>query len=341
MKNVPLLCGTVIPPRDAPSGSLDWRRCGGKWRIESRKKPGGPKPPWGVVGGAVKPGSMCGEIGWLKSPKEKRDFGLSGFFVGRRKGALVDISRSLISKELEDLHNSRPESMNPYGRIFPPFVVTAVCSGESRHPLYPEEMALLRGASPRRACEFAGGRICARQVLADLGIRGGPLLAGGAGAPEWPKGIVGSISHTTGRCVAAACRIRDAIGLGVDVEGSDVDNRDITPVLCTESERAWVDSIPRGRGATLLLSVKESFFKGYHPLTGFFLEFDDVEVTFIRVANRFMVRLVNDNAPSLLGEREFSGRYWVDDRFVYTGLVLMGRKADSVGTHPGAMPGRG
>jgi len=180
----------------------------------------------------------------------------------------------------------------------------------------------MQGVAPSRAAEFAAGRICAHRVLADLGIDSGPLPVGANGVPEWPRGIVGSISHTAGCCVAAASRVRNAIALGVDVEGVDAVTGDIVQVLCTEAERAWVDTVPSGRGPVLLFSAKESLFKGYHPLTGFFLEFKDVEITLEAVANRFSARLVSDSSPPLLGGRVFSGSYWIDDRFVYTGLVF-------------------
>jgi 4'-phosphopantetheinyl transferase EntD len=277
-----------------------------------RKAPGPPKPA----------------RRWMAElPKDEGNFGLLGFFSaaenGRRRA--VSYSRFYSKEELECISRSRPGESNPYARIFPRFVATTVCSGEVCKALYSEEMALVRRVPPQRAWEFTAGRLCAHRALADLGVKGRPLLVGANGAPEWPKGIVGSISHTTGFCVAAACRIRDAIGLGVDVESLDGATRETVEVLCTKAERRWVGSIPIEKGAVLLFSAKESFFKGYHPLTGFFLEFCDVEVTFDPSANRFTARLVNDNAPSIFGVRAFHGRYWIGDRFVYTGLCLLGQ----------------
>lgn len=184
----------------------------------------------------------------------------------------------------------------------------------------------MRGLAPQRAGEFAAGRFCAHRVLAALGIKAGPLLTGDNGVPAWPEGIVGSISHTTGCTVAVACHSNDASGIGVDVESGDAVTMDMVRVLCTEAERAWVCSTP-GRGAALLFSAKESLFKGYFPLTGFFLEFGDVEVTLDPAERRFSARLVNDNAPSLFGGRQFHGRYRIDEHFVFTGILLMERSA--------------
>jgi hypothetical protein len=212
------------------------------------------------------------------------------------------------------LVRNRPEPGDPYGWIFPPFVATAVCRGEACWTFHAEEGALVREVAPQRACEFAVGRLCAHRVLAALGVEERPLLIGADGAPEWPGGIAGSISHTTGFCVAAACRIGDAAGLGVDVEQAEGVTRDLVPLLATPVERAWVGSFARGRGPSLLFS-------------GFPLEFSDVEITLAAATHRFMARLANANAPPVFGMREFHGRYWIDDRFVHTGLCFPGRTA--------------
>jgi len=259
----------------------------------------------------------------------------------RGKGALVRCSKIHSDDARKGLCESRPGPVNPFSSIFPPFVASAVCRDGGCQSLHPEELALIRGVAPSRAGEFATGRVCAHRVLTDLEIKAGPLLVGANGAPEWPKGIAGSISHTTGCCVAAACRLEDAIGLGIDVEEVDAVTSDIVSILCTEAERDWVGPCPCRWELALLFSAKESLFKGYHPLTGYFLEYSDVEVTLERATNRFSARLVNERSPSILGERVFPGCYRIDHRFVYTGLVLQGCAAASARTHPGARPRRG
>lgn len=208
-----------------------------------------------------------------------------------------------------------------YGQIFPSFVAVSVWRGEELRLQYPEEEDLVRGVAPARAQAFVAGRQCAHQVLATLGAEGKALLPDANHVPVWPQGFVGSISHTLGFCVAVACRRSDALGVGVDAEFIDRARWEIAPVLCTQEEHSRIGSMSQG-GAALLLSAKESFFKAYQPLTGYCLDWRDIEVTFDPGKTLYRARLVSGRAPSLFGAREFCGRYRVDSRYVYTGLLL-------------------
>src|SRR5688572_29707947 len=60
--------------------------------------------------------------------------------------------------------------------------------------------ATLHGAVPKRQAEFRAGRYCAMTALTALDARFAGCEVGRAdsGAPVWPAGIVGSISHSDG-----------------------------------------------------------------------------------------------------------------------------------------------
>ncbi|WP_158717200.1 4'-phosphopantetheinyl transferase family protein [Streptomyces sp. NRRL F-4474] len=79
-------------------------------------------------------------------------------------------------------------------------------------------MASLRAAVAARRREFATVRRCARQSLAALGIPPMPLLPGERGAPLWPRGTVGSMTHCLGYRAAAAARADEITALGIDAE---------------------------------------------------------------------------------------------------------------------------
>src|SRR2546430_2701154 len=57
------------------------------------------------------------------------------------------------------------------------------------------ERAAVGTAVPKRQREFATGRACARQALAQLGLPPAPLERGPRGEPQWPARGGGSITH--------------------------------------------------------------------------------------------------------------------------------------------------
>src|SRR5579863_5919632 len=81
--------------------------------------------------------------------------------------------------------------------------------------LYPEESASVARAVDARRAEFGTSRVCARAALERLGVPRSAIAPREGAGPGWPRGAVGSISHTHGHCavvVGASPPIR-AIGL--------------------------------------------------------------------------------------------------------------------------------
>ncbi|MGQ4331874.1 4'-phosphopantetheinyl transferase family protein, partial [Streptomyces hayashii] len=62
-------------------------------------------------------------------------------------------------------------------------------------PLYPQEEALLTRAVAKRRREFTVVRGCARRAMEKLGVPPKPVLPGERGAPQWPDGLTGSMTH--------------------------------------------------------------------------------------------------------------------------------------------------
>jgi len=145
--------------------------------------------------------------------------------------------------------------------------------------LYPEEAQHLGKAIAKRVGEFAAGRICARQVLEQLGINGFPLLVREDRRPQWPDGIVGSITHTHGFYAAVAARRNDYRAIGVDAELIGRVGRHLWPKICTAAETAWLESLSepeQARTGALIFSAKEAFYKCQYGLTESWVGFQDV-----------------------------------------------------------------
>jgi 4'-phosphopantetheinyl transferase EntD len=147
--------------------------------------------------------------------------------------------------------------------------------------LWPEELACVQRAVSKRRAEFGTGRLCARRALAQLGLPSRPLLTGLAGAPQWPDGTIGSITHTAEYCAAVVKRSPPWRGVGIDAEDVRILEEDVIRAISTERERLWLAGLApeiRHAHAVLLFSAKEAFYKLQRPLTGLFLDFPEVEI---------------------------------------------------------------
>src|SRR3954463_1638782 len=69
--------------------------------------------------------------------------------------------------------------------------------------LFPEEEKIIAHAVEVRRREYAAVRSCARACLGRLGYPRGPILPGVGGAPTWPAGVQGSMTHCTGYTASA------------------------------------------------------------------------------------------------------------------------------------------
>jgi 4'-phosphopantetheinyl transferase EntD len=151
-----------------------------------------------------------------------------------------------------------------------------------------DEHALLPAESPafassvikvRRASGAA--RLVARELLSRLGHSECALPRAPSGAPVWPAGIVGSLSHDSRVAVAAVGSCRDIGAIGIDIEPAECLPTDLLDTVATPRERLELDHDPyRGR---LLFAAKEAVYKALYPLDHTFLEHHDVEIDF---ANR-------------------------------------------------------
>lgn len=97
--------------------------------------------------------------------------------------------------------------------------------------LFPEEQAVIVNAVEARRREFGTVRRCAREALAVLGYPPAPLLPGQERAPQWPAGIVGSMTHCTDyrAAVTDARRARAPVTIAVGVKDPGRETARILP----------------------------------------------------------------------------------------------------------------
>ena len=199
--------------------------------------------------------------------------------------------------------------------------------------LFPQETAIVARASDKRRREFTTGRECARVALGKLGVTPVPILIGERGAPQWPPGVVGSITHCDGYRGAAVARAGDITAIGLDAEPDAPLPAGVLDVVSLPAERARLTALaelvakPAAGPARerpvpwdrLLFSAKESVYKAWFPLTGRWLGFEDADVT-IETDGTFTARLLIDEQPP--PSPSFAGRWLAGGGLILTAIAI-------------------
>ncbi|UYV38727.1 4'-phosphopantetheinyl transferase superfamily protein [Rhodobacteraceae bacterium D3-12] len=162
------------------------------------------------------------------------------------------------------------------------------------------EAEAMRAAVPKRRAEFFAGRAAARRAMAQLGMPPAPVPMGDDRAPVWPDGVVGSISHCEGVCVALIARSETWRSLSVDVEPLEDLPRDLWDSVMGAQERARLAELPeaaRGRCGRLIFSAKEAVYKLQYPITAEWMEFSDLDVVVDAQEAGFDARFCGRNVP--------------------------------------------
>jgi 4'-phosphopantetheinyl transferase EntD len=212
--------------------------------------------------------------------------------------------------------------------LLPPEVAVEEAFGDPPHVmLFPEEKAVIAKAVGKRRREFATARACARAALAKLGLSAVPIVPGPRGAPQWPPGVVGSITHCAGYRACAVARDRDVVTIGLDAEPHDTLPDGVLGAVASDAERSVLRTLaaaaPGVHWDRMLFSAKESAYKAWFPLTHRWLGFEDAHVTIDPADGTFTVRLLVDgpavNGAVLTG---FRGRWLVSDGLIVTTIVV-------------------
>ena len=200
--------------------------------------------------------------------------------------------------------------------------------------LLPQERAAIAPAPESRRREFATARACARTAMTRLGLPEVAVLPGPRGAPQWPEGVTGSITHCAGYRAAAVALTRDVVSLGVDAEPNEaLPNHGMLELIALDQERArlgelaaGIPGIPGMPGICwdrLLFSAKESVYKAWFPLTRCWLGFESADIVIDPREGTFTARLLVPG-PLVGGTplTMLNGRWLAHHGFLVTAVVV-------------------
>ncbi len=212
-------------------------------------------------------------------------------------------------------------------RLLPEGVAIAETRAELDDALFPAEAELVARAVEKRRREFASGRACAHRALAKLGLEPGPVLSGEKGEPQWPEGVVGSITHCEGYRGCATARAEDLASIGIDAELDAPLPAGLLADIALPEERKHLAALAREQPGVnwdrLLFSAKESVYKAWFPLAGRWLGFEDASLELDPGGCTFLAHLLVPG-PTLGGAEltGFSGRWTVAGGTLCTAIAV-------------------
>lgn len=211
--------------------------------------------------------------------------------------------------------------------LFPEGVITGIAAPWMwSAELTREEQIIIVNAVDKRRRAFTAGRTCARGILRQFGFSGDLTIGKDKyGAPVWPEGIVGSISHTDDVCVVSIGRKKSELtSLGVDVEKDIGLDADLVNLICDELEKETCcngqveDSL---RLAKVIFSAKESVYKCLYPITRTVLDFQDVHIQ-LNISEQKFTGTTNGDLHDDLVKGVCNGRIFYGEGHIYTSCTL-------------------
>lgn len=177
-----------------------------------------------------------------------------------------------------EMRNEDPAITAALAALAPPGVCVGhrVIAEGDENALLEEELEAFEQSVPRVRRQSGAARRVAREILGVLGFAPAPLPRPRNGPPEWPLGVVGSLSHDDTIAVAAVARVEMYEGIGIDVEPAAPLPLELVELVATASERRrYSTSILQSR---VLFAAKEAIYKAQFLSERTFLDFQDIEV---------------------------------------------------------------
>ncbi len=191
--------------------------------------------------------------------------------------------------------------------------------------LLPEEQPAIARAVDKRKQEFIAGRILCRRAFAALGFPPAAVPQAADRSPIWPKGLVGSITHTTGYCAAVVGPGERFLGIGVDVETAEPLKENLWTRILTPRELSQLMTRPaaeRGRWGKLVFCAKEAAYKAQHTVSRTFLGFDAMHIEEEQPGVSFRATFNQDVGKHFTAGTVLTGRFAEDKARLAAGVVL-------------------
>jgi enterobactin synthetase component D len=186
----------------------------------------------------------------------------------------------------------------------------------------------LINAGSGRKDEFVAGRACALLALTDLGSESHIVRTHKSRRPIWPKGFVGSISHTKDFALASVFRDKDCRSVGIDCETLILPDRfeNIKDYITRKEDLVFLETnrkTPLNQVQTLIFSAKEALYKAINPLCDEFFGFQDAYVSTINESSGKFSIIIDSKIEKLKQfKAEYHGQFKVTDKHIITSIEI-------------------
>jgi 4'-phosphopantetheinyl transferase EntD len=177
--------------------------------------------------------------------------------------------------------------------------------------LMPEERAGLCEMVPKRQREYAAGRVAVRMATFAAGAAPFAVPSGADRAPLWPRGVVGSITHSSDACLAVISRDGPFASVGIDLERERPLHASVTDAIIFDADRDANPAAQRALGTRfgiVVFSAKEAAYKCQFPLTGSLFDFDAMSICLSPDDGSFVATFERPAGLLVVGTR-ISGRF--------------------------------
>ncbi|GAA4284524.1 4'-phosphopantetheinyl transferase superfamily protein [Brevibacterium daeguense] len=186
--------------------------------------------------------------------------------------------------------------------VLPPGACGEECCGDLAPVGAPAaELAVVQTAAPGRRREYGTVRVLARRALTALApndrllVASHALVPGARGAPTWPEGIVGSMTHCADYRASVVARSSRYATIGLDAELNHELPAAVQDLICRPEEHAMIAELQRRDArvawSAVVFSAKESVYKAWYPLMGTWLDYGDVAIRIDPERRTFRARL--------------------------------------------------
>lgn len=172
-------------------------------------------------------------------------------------------------------------AVNSLQVILPLGFVACGALADENLPIPAADLSEVKDAVPQRRAEFVAGRWCAHRALQAMGLPALKLPLGPLGAPCWPPGALGTITHDAGYCLAVAGPASGLRGIGVDwcEDGSADSLLDTSKYVLAPAEYdALMCSHDPARHLQLIFCAKEAVVKAVSATIGQFVDLSDIAI---------------------------------------------------------------
>jgi len=203
------------------------------------------------------------------------------------------------------------------GTLVPASACAEMFSDAPESTMFSIEAAAVAGAVAERRREFGTVRHCARKALRQIGVPAVPILPDADGAPRWPAGVVGSMTHCEGYRGAAVARSGAVRSLGIDAEPHAPLPGEVLDLVLRDEERGRHGAHPGLHWDRIAFCAKEAVYKAWFPLTRRWLGFEHATVEFDVASGVFSARVrAGDAVPG------FTGRWLIRDGLLLTAIAV-------------------